>query len=400
MLVFRRTLLFILIFFIPFLASSQETEVSADSLKELKIATYRKAAIGAFQTAQDELLGASLDSLLQLEDSLYTTTVWDERWLLYIHLGRYESLFEEIDSYTMDQRLTDLWKIQPPEDSLFVVLDNHLYENRVRYADIIRKSGLKEEERLFTLLFLDYLLRIDQMEEESKQQELKIERFAGRYPNSRFKGFINQFMYHGSLPQPWAVNFDMGILYGSFSDQLERNLSPYFAFNTGLAFWYKGLNAGLRFNAGGMHLERDIIENFEVWPKDDKVTMIEFGLELGYDVVDKPRLRMFPSIGAGWTWMRPPMPDEGADPLPAYYGNFYFNSPNLTAALTTDLKFKFSDEDTINESGLNYGYPGVRLRIGYERLFLGQKNVGLAGDMLFFAVNFNLYGRDGVRRKL
>jgi hypothetical protein len=60
------------------------------------------------------------------------------------------------------------------------------------------------------------------------------------------------------------------------------------------------------------------------------------------------------------------------------------------ASLTTDIKFRIGDAADINAP--NGSYQGVRLRLGFRRLYFENKNdYFLSGNMLFFSAGYNLH---------
>ena len=375
-----------------------QTDSLEENSKAERIEFLRIQLIEDFQNAMDDELSWHLEKLEALEDSATSVTVWDERWLLYHHLGRYDTLFEQVKKHTQRTRFNEMWKEAPPEDSLFIVLDNHIYKHLASYAELIRQRKLNKEQQLFAILHLEYLLRVGETDPTSrKEQDRKLIRFVEKYPQTEFKPFINEFMFKGTKPEPWAYNLDLGFRFGAWTDELERHFSPYYAFDCALGAWYKGLNTHLRLSIGGFSLERDIVENNNVWFEDEKATHSQVMLDVGYDIVNTKKLRIFPTIGAGWSWVNPPSPDEDEDPLPAYYDDFRFNAPTLQAVLNTDLKFRIEDEDQAFDS---YGYFGIRLRLGYQRLFLGNKNEALAGDQLFFSISMSPFWREAKKKKL
>lgn len=356
---------------------------------ELRVAFLRQDSAG---------VGFWLDSLGRAGNDAIAATLWDERWLLYHWLGRYPQLLEEVAGYT-SRKMPEGWLAGPPQDSLFELIDDMLYAKRFELFERISRSDLSTEDRLFALLHLEFLLRTAAGETARQEQDKKLEDFVTQYPGSRFRDYIRASMYDGKTPGAYALGIDFAFSYGNWTDQLARSLTPQFGFQFGFAYWKKHWTVQARSVFGRQQLARPIQANNFTWPENDPARSLQLGLEIGRDLVDQDRLRMFPSAGVGVCFLNPPSAADEADPYPAYYDNFYFTALSLTAALTTDLKFPFKDAQGA-PMATTAGYHGVRLRFGYSKLNFGRKNNALGGNLIFFAVGYNLFGPQSSRRSL
>ena len=339
-----------------------------------------------------------LDSLGRAGNDAFAATLWDERWLLYHWLGRYPQLLEEVAAYT-NRKMPEGWLARPPQDSLFELIDERLYAKRFELFERISRSDLSKADRLFALLHLEFLLRTEAGETGKLEQDKKLENFVAQYPESRFRDYIRVYMYDGTKPGAYALGIDFAFSYGNWTDQLARNLTPQFGFQFGFAYWKKHWTLQGRGVFGRQQLARPIQANSFTWPENDPARSLQLGLEIGRDLVDQDRLRMFPTIGVGVCFLNPPSAADEADPYPEYYDNFYFTALSLTAALTTDLKFPFKNVQGVPTTTAA-GYHGVRLRFGYSKLNFGRKNNALGGNLIFFAVGYNLFGPQSSRRSL
>ncbi|MGI9158481.1 MAG: autotransporter outer membrane beta-barrel domain-containing protein [Saprospiraceae bacterium] len=352
----------------------------------------------AFLRQDSAAVGFWLDSLGRAGNDAFAATLWDERWLLYHWLGRYPQLLEEVAGYTQ-RKMPEGWLARPPQDSLFELIDDLLYAQRFELFEHIRRCDLSTEDRLFALLHLEFLLRTEAGETGRQEQDLKLENFIAQYPESRFRDYIRAYMYDGKKPGMYALGIDFAFSYGNWTDQLARNLTPQFGFQFGFAYWKKHWTVQGRSVFGRQRLARPISVGSFTWPDNDPARSFNLSLEIGRDLVDQDRLRMFPSAGIGVCFLNPPSVEDGADPYPAYYDSFYFTALSLTAALTTDLKFPFKDAQGVPAT-TTAGYHGVRLRFGYSKLNFGRKNNALGGNLIFFAVGYNLFGPQSSKRSL
>ena len=351
-----------------------------------KISTSRRELLAAFLMNDPAGAGLWMDSLARLENELYAGLIWDERWMLYFWTESYGTLLEEVGQFDANQHRLQAWKIQPPKDSLFYWVDNHLHERRFDIFSSIRSAFLSEEEKAFTTLLIEYLLRLNADEEEWAD---RLQAFESRYPASRFLPFVRSIKPVILKPSNKAFGISGGLLIGNWNGNIERTLGTPYAFDFDLYYWTKRWNFIFDAAFGGPSLSRNLVVRNEVWPKDDPTSFFTLGLNVGYDIVNAPKLRIFPSIGGGLGVLRPPTPGEDEEPLPDYYDNFNFTEFHLSAAVTTDIKLftkNYRDWNTPKGS-----YHGVRLKFGWNGLNFGKQNPDLMGEMFFFAVNYNFF---------
>jgi hypothetical protein len=333
-----------------------------------------------------------MDSLAHLENGHFAGLIWDERWLLYYWQESYGNFFEEVVHFDEKFRQTQADKTQPPGDSLFDRIDQTLYDRRYDLFQNINHAFLNQEERLFATLALEYLLRLNTNKAE---WNAKVASFLKRYPNSRFANFLNSTEQSVLKAGHQALMFDVLFTSGNWQGRIDRYVNPVFAADFGLTWWSKRLNIGARFCIGGPNVAKDLYYAGATWPKGARSSFFQVDLEAGYDVWNKQRLRVTPSLGAGWTFLKAPGPDSesGYNP-PDYYERFDFSKPHLLAALTTDVKFPIKNYEAF---GVPPGsYNGFRLRVGYRKMFLGDKTYQLQGDLFFVSVGYCLfvYGPD------
>lgn len=378
-----RQIFYWLIFFCPFFVNGQP---ESSLTQAAQIAVQRQALIIAFQSDNLSEVRSRLDSLRRLEDDNYLPLQWDERWLFYIWLEDYNSLLGETARFTQAWEESNALKIAPPEDSLFKITDNRLYSDRERCFDQIRQSNLPEEEKTFVALLLDFLLRLSTVDPAATEFDTRLNAFQQAYPNSRFIRFMRSRMYNTPPPGSWALSIDMLFMQGNWSGMLENYFRSSYGGDFGLGYWQNRWNFYLRVPVGGQKLMRPVEANGYFWEKDESSTFFGVELEAGYDIINKSRLRVLPTVGGGYTSLRPPAGTE-EDPNPDYFDFFKFQGGHLTAALQADVKFK------AGPSNVATSYHGVRVRLGYRWLNLGRENPALRGNMFFFAVGYTIFGR-------
>ena len=364
--------------------------VTVDSSKMAHIVAARQQLDTAF--LYDDLISAGMwmDSLTRMEDDAQVALVWDERWLLYFWSGALSNALDEAARYDADERIRQSYRNQPPNDSLFEHLDRVLLARQYQLFSEIQRAFLNEEEKAFATLLLEYLLRLNGNREE---WATKIENFLAKYPKSRFGTYLRSVKPYIPKPRKDALGLFATFRHGEWSDQLERSLRPLNGLEFGFYYWRKRVSYALNFEVGSSKLARDVIQDGYVWPKKDVYSAFSMQAEIGYDLLDKAKFRVFPSVGGGFSRVRPPTPDDNEEPLPDYYYNFRFSSGHLMAVLNVDLKM-FPRQPKATASSMPKGsYSGPRLRVGYQWLGWGDKNPALQGNQFFVAIGYNLHGR-------
>ncbi len=327
-----------------------------------------------------------LDSLRSMEDDNYLALQWDERWLFYFWLENYAPLLDEVAHFTKNTEAETFTKYSPPNDSLFEWLDAQLYRDREQLFRQIDNAWLSGEERDFAALLLHYLLRLSNEPTAADEFDARLNAFLAENPTTRFAPFMRAFMFNTKPPASWAVGLDALFLQGNWSGDLERNFKTAYGADFAVYYWQNRWNLAVRMGVTGQKLLRPVEANTYEWPKDDPSVFFDLELEAGYDLFNKPRLRIFPTVGGGYSTIRPPEGDD-QDPNPDYYSNFKFNGVHLTTALQADVKFRQG------KGNVATSYHGIRVRMGYHWLNLKRQNPALQGNMFFFAVGYTIFSR-------
>ena len=378
-----RQVFYWLLFLLPLGLSSQPDTPRTQT--EL-IAAGRQSLITGFRSGDEAAVKNWLLALRILEDDNHLPLQWDERWLLYIWLKDYNTALGEAARFTNAWEEANRMKIPPPEDSLFNIVDNRLYADREQHFEQIRQSSLAAEDKEFSGLLLDYLLRLSTEEPAASEYDARLDSFLLHYPKTRYTRLIRKRMYNTPPPGDWALSLDFQFFQGNWSDMLEKNFRTSYGVDFGLSYWRKRWSLGLRVPIGGQKLDRPVEAKGYFWEEDEPSTFFGVEIETGYDLIQQPRLRIFPTVGGGYTSLRPPSGDED-DPNPDYYDFFKFQGGHFTAAIQADVKLGFAKDEVAGS------YHGVRVRVGHRWLNLGRENPALRGNMFFFAVGYTLFGR-------
>lgn len=363
-------------------AAAGENPVRAQHIKATRLELR-----AAFLREDPVAVGLWLDSLSRLSNEMYAAVSWDERWLLYFWQENYGALFSEVRSFGQEERDRESYKIAPPDDSLFESIDNFMYAQRFDYFRKIGQALLNEEERTFSVMLLEYLLRTNGSDEE---WAAKIEAFEKRYPQSGFLKFLQTTKPRMLKPANKGIGGAMSFLAGNWSDAIDRSFKPLYAFDMDLYYWVERWSVNLNFSIGGPAAARDIPGDYEVWTKGDPSEIPMLGLSLGYDVLNTGKLRITPAVVGAMAFLHPPLPDtdSGEEP-PPYYDEFQLFEAHAGLCLTTDLKlFRKNYRDWDLPKG---SYHGIRVKVGYNWLNFGKQNDYLKGNLFYFTVGYNLF---------
>ncbi|MCS7036884.1 MAG: hypothetical protein RMJ33_08885 [Saprospiraceae bacterium] len=326
-----------------------------------------------------------MDSLRRLETATFTTLYWDERWLLYLWLENYTPVFQEVLRYN-DIEADEAYRIRPPKDSLFEVIDQKLYDERFALFDHLNRAWLSAEERAFGALLINYLLRLNVTEEEQEAFDAQLDAFLKKYPNSRFKKFILARMYHAPKPADWGLGFDVLVASGNWTDALSRSLNAPVGVEFCGFFSKKRWMGGVRLSVGGAKLSRTVVHRGFDWLEGDPYTFLQGELEAGYALYRKGRLQIGPIIAGGRSGITPPTDEEGN--YPEYYPDvFRFSGWHYTAAVQADVAFNRVQH--ISKSS----YHGLRLRLGHRWLSLDAGNPSMRGSQFFVSIGYVIFGR-------
>ena len=368
-------------------AQTDSTETTSTFSRTQKIKLSRLELKEAFMLEDQVGVSLWLDSLNRLEDPQTISLNWDERWLLYFWQENFGAFLAEAGHFGQSERDLEAWKIAPEQDSLFELVDAGLYEKRFQIFQSIQHAFLSEEEKAFTTLALEYLLRLNTNDEDWDE---RVVTFSQKYQQSRYNYFLGSTRPNLLKPANKAFGISAKFLSGNWSGQLERSLNPLYAAQIDVYYWVARWNINIDGIFGGPRLARDVTEGIEIWPKNDPTNFIYFGFDIGYDIINNSKVRIFPSVGGAITALKPPTPDEDAgEEYPSYYDAFNLFEGHVYTTLTADAKLfgkNYKDWDVPKGS-----YHGIRLKIGYNWLNFKGQNKMLAGNLFYLSVGYNLF---------
>lgn len=368
--------------FITILANTAraQTPALADTIELITIAraNLRKAV----HADNKEQGNAHLKALLSMTSCLHWSLGWDERWLAYHWADQQRALLTELRGYDDISRFIEDYCVLPPSDSLFEQLDLTMYQQREQYGRHLGDLQLTPEEQQFLQLHLEYLLR-NNTEVEQERRAL----FLKDYPNSKYATFVTTFMQLPPKPKKHYFSFDVMAFSTNWTNNMDLTLRPGWGFESALTLHRHRFNFTGKFSASWQDLSRRVYEDTFIWEKGDPSIFNNYGLEVGYNLLNRAKIRIAPALGAGISKVYAPSDSsQYTDPQTI----FNYTSVNWGAGVTFDLKM--FPKSSYSKGLKSAPYNGVRVRVGYQQLFLHRQQEDLKGNMLYLAFGFQFSG--------
>ena len=240
----------------------------------------------------------------------------NERLLLAFWLGEYEiALAKPVTERSNDD---DARQYLPPDDFLFRRIQEAGAKHHEELKKAVRASGLREDQRYFLLLLLDYLLKIGPLTDE---EQLLLNRsaayFRRRFPRSQYHDYVAETIINPtSLPSEWAFGLDLGLAYTVLLGELQQHFADNWGIVSGVDVAYRRLVAYLRVQLS-LQTIKDQFSYGGIWDSGMTAFTVAPEISLGYLVIASPRLKLAPFLGASFLIFVPES-GEMQEKLPAY----------------------------------------------------------------------------------
>ena len=296
----KRILSYILLCIPLFAMAQQEDSIS-----------LRKVVSPERQLLLKNFRAGRLDSVVLLVDSIDrhrdTPFLWSaERLLLYYWIERHQA----IDSLALHFSEVNMEAVSnhPAEQIVWNVLSFHSIENIDTLVSWIDQSGCDDREFRFRVQLLETMLFGDGDDQESVNREIAT--FVSRYVRDEEKSAREiiqnepQQFESETSDTPWGFELGFGLGPTYTSGRITDYFSTHWGLSINLNVYCNRWNFSLLMQPIFAKLKRDIPvgnDDGDIWEAGEKAIIGNFGLTLGYSIVNNRFMRINPFIGLSFS---------------------------------------------------------------------------------------------------
>lgn len=351
-----------------------QEQPSGEPARSDKIADARRNLTDYFLDSNVTMVSQYVKYLcFKLESDDYLALYPEEKWLLYVFLGEYDSLFQSITLY--DKRNLD--KIPPEPDILYEKL---LEKTALRRNAILLKAqslGLNSEQRAFLPLLFDYCF-LDTKSQTISQEQLNdsASRFMNIYPNAVTNPFIRNYIQYILVLKPWSFGFDLGGSLNIVTGDMYKTFSHQGGLCVGFDASYRKFTGFLRLNLDFGRTRDSVLFSDYLWEKHKPANNILCELSLSYPLNVNKRTRLLPFAGIGTTRIYPENPNQTDD-------DTYAENPYSLDAFCwvggINFDYRFGKTYLITENEIDFVPSSFYIRFRYS-LYVSQ----FTGDKIIY----------------
>ena len=256
----------------------------------------------------------------EVENKNYLALYIPEQWLILYWTQEFEELLTSIEQvgYNADAKNISTLnnRMKPNEDKLFDKLRDKSISSRHLLDIIIENASIKQEEKEFLELHLNYCL--SDYDYNSTNQELlneQSDKFLLKYPTSPYAPFIKKVIRYKEKVSNFGWGYDISMGYCGFEGGISNSFSDYFAFGMSFDFVYTNIVLNVGFSMGGATLNKDIEFQSVIWSKDKKGDVIIPQASLGYTLFGSRRISITPFVGISGVYISPKWDDVRSNTL-------------------------------------------------------------------------------------
>lgn len=386
------------LFIIPFSSYSQ-----TDSL-EKEILQYRESDATLIsksrQMITDNLQLENEKKIAEITNFLYSRfkgtniiPLWDnELFLLMLYTEEYNKLLHEIQTYST--KTPDYYsdKLYPQRDLLFSNLRNVVIKNHDVLISKIENAQLKNVEKDFLAILLEFLLS-DSKEEYITQDQLNqlSDKYLSEYPFSPYNNFVRNYIRFKWTTSKWGFGFDFGGGYSGFTETLNKTFTDGGNLVVGLDIQYNQFITNARINLGFGHSVRTPFEYDGYWKQNLPINVYLSELSIGYELVNNSTIKCYPFVGIASMNISPPQ-KEAEKP-----GNDVDLGFVFTTVIGANVDIKLSSGLPGGYGITDQGFMYLRLRLGFANPSYEQQISRFSGNMVYLQICFGMFGRKKIR---
>lgn len=258
----------------------------------------------------------------------------DYLMLLWFVNSNYDKILNSIKTNPSENNPNNFYFSSDLEIKLLAYLNtNYSY-----YLSKIILSNLKEDEKQFLKLYLNWQLKSEgnQVEDRNKLamtfQEANA--FIENYPQSSYTYYVRNFLLRVNERKDWQWGMDFGLGYGMYSGELSEKLTSGINGLIGFEFFYKKWMLNFKLQTTNSEAIDSIRGVDLTLSLGQKANYLDFHFGLGYELLDGEKMSLTPYAGLGLSMLSQRNSRRGED-LPIVY-NF---SPSFNAGVNYDYYF-------------------------------------------------------------
>jgi len=369
----RHILLIVLLFAMVFSAFAQIEDEFQQSRKE-KIEKGRAYLLEKFIDRDYEKVKEIKDYLMEMDDDNYVALTPFEQWHILLWTKEYDALTETLRHSDSVYFASYEKKVFPEQDDLMRRLYYRSAEDEHLLRFSLKEAQLPEEDLAFLTLFLDWLVRSENNDNQDNWNA-EADKFLAGYPNSEFEWFVRHWIRKQYVENDWGWGIGVDICGGFLTGSLKDKFLPIFGFGISMDVLYKKFLLNLGYDIIISDTKIDQPYSGGIYPAGSRDNVMNFYADLGYRIVDNRAISVAPFVGIGGAWDT--------------YGYGQYDKPNLSEL---DKFYTTYQAGLIFDIKTHGAFEGGVIRIKY--------NCGLAPiNGSISTVNVISVGGTGVIRK-
>lgn len=311
----KRYLLLIVVLFATAFSSFAQIEDEIQQSKKEKIAKGRAYFLEKFIERDYEKVREIKDYLMEMNDDNYVALTPFEQWHILLWTKEYDALTETLRHSDSVYFASYEKKVFPEQDDLMRRLYYRSAEDEHLLRFSLNEAQLPEEDRAFLTLFLDWLVRSENNDNQDNWNA-EADKFLAGYPNSEYEWFVRHWIRKQYVENDWGWGMGLDVCGGFLTGSLKDKFLPIFGFGISFDVLYKKFLLNLGYDIIISDTKIDQPYSGGIYPAGSRDNVMNFYADLGYRIVDNRAISVIPFVGIGGAWDT--------------YGYGQYDKPNLS----------------------------------------------------------------------
>ena len=297
----KRYLLLIVVLFATAFSSFAQIEDEIQQSKKEKIAKGRAYLLEKFIERDYEKVREIKDYLMEMDDDNYVALTPFEQWHILLWTKEYDALTETLRHSDSVYFASYEKKVFPEQDDLMRRLYYRSAEDEHLLRFSLNEAQLPEEDRAFLTLFLDWLVRSENNDNQDNWNA-EADKFLAGYPNSEYEWFVRHWIRKQYVENDWGWGMGLDVCGGFLTGSLKDKFLPIFGFGISFDVLYKKFLLNLGYDIIISDTKIDQPYSGGIYPAGSRDNVMNFYADLGYRIVDNRAISVIPFVGIGGAW--------------------------------------------------------------------------------------------------